>query len=126
MRTLAGKTTKFGKLLLEAARADTTGRGGLAVLGAAAAVAAAADDTGELVQVGRRTGQAAAAAAGDTGWGAMPANHGELTQAGQPPPKENQKRASCLNPGGYRNRQACRECEVCTAASNKQRRMWKG
>ena len=56
----------------------------------------------------------------------MSANHGELTQAGQPPPKENKKRASCLNPGGYRNRQVCRECVVCTAASNKKRRGWKG
>ena len=59
MRTLAGKTTKFGKLLLEAARADTTGRGGLAVLGAAAAVAAAADDSGELIKDGKRQGKAA-------------------------------------------------------------------
>ena len=64
-----------------AARADTTGLGGLPVLSAAAAVAAAADDTGELIRAGHLKGQAAAAA-GNTGWGQMPDNHSELVRDG--------------------------------------------
>ena len=97
---------------------------------AAAAAAAGFGSTGELVRDGRQKGQAAAAAAGDTNWGAKPANHGERVRdghrrgkaAGQKRARETKKRASCIDPGCYNNRQACGECEVCTAAPQSQKR----